>query len=250
MYIILYMRPSSNSLGNDEPVLEMLLHTLEQTFQAGAVRSRRAYFFYILPFRSSCPFSLVVDMLILTVSLSLSLSCILHSTRGEETGDMRRAVDIDAICLFWFKTLKLIATHRDWGRRRHLVWPLDIILQRPFPIDTVCWLLYQLPQNVNSAADSAWQARSIDGAEGGPCYCARHSTLPPIRLLLLLLLLKLLHAVSAVGIPSRRAESLDGTWPQQAPCTPVLVHLVMLDLSCYSLVAQKYMGLSGSYGYM
>ncbi len=236
------MRPSSNSLGNDEPVLEMLLHTLEQTFQAGAVRSRRAYFFYILPFRSSCPFSLVVAMLILTVSLSLAYCIQQEGKKLEICGERSTSTPFASF------DLKLIATHRDWGRRRHLVWPLDI-LQRPFPIDTVCWLLYQLPQNVNSAADSAWQARSIDGAEGGPCYCARHSILPPIRLLLLLLLLKLLHAVSAVGIPSRRAESLDGTWPQQAPCTPVLVHLVlMLDLSCYSLVAQKYMGLSGSYG--
>lgn len=95
MYNTYYVRPSSNSLGNDEPVLEMLLHTLEQTFQAGAVRSRRAYFFYILPFRLSffaccCH----VDPYVLYLFLAY---CIQQEGKKLE---MRRPVDIDAICLF------------------------------------------------------------------------------------------------------------------------------------------------------
>jgi len=54
-------------IGNDEPVFEMLLHTLEQTFQAGAVRSRRASYSPVSPLFVYC--LLCVGSAILVVAM-------------------------------------------------------------------------------------------------------------------------------------------------------------------------------------
>jgi hypothetical protein len=136
----------------------MLLHTLEQTFQAGAVRSRRAYFFYILPFRLSffaccCH----VDPYVLYLFLAY---CIQQEGKKLE---MRRPVDIDAICLFWLKT--------DSNAPRLGASSPSRLARYTATMTVSNWhcLLVAIPTTAERELSRfAWQARSIDGAGGRP----------------------------------------------------------------------------------
>lgn len=216
----------------------MLLHTLEQTFQAGAVRSRRAYFFYILPFRLSffaccCH----VDPYVLYLFLAY---CIQQEGKKLE---MRRPVDIDAICLFWLKT--------DSNAPRLGASSPSRLARYTATMTVSNWhcLLVAIPTTAGTWTQQIRMASAFYRRGGREALViVRHSILPPIRLLLLLLLLKLLHAVSAVVEFHRRAESIDGTWPQQALCQCWCTSWCWIGVVIFSCCT--YMGLSGSYGYV
>lgn len=163
----------------------MLLHTLEQTFQAGAVRSLGAYFFYILPFRLSF-FACCCHVEILTY-LFLAY-CIQQEGKKLE---MRRPVDIDAICLFWLTDSN--ARRLGASSPSRLARYTATMTVSNWHCLLVCYTNYRRTWTQQICMASAFYRRG--GREA--LVIVRHSILPPIRLLLLLLL-KLLHAVSAV----------------------------------------------------
>lgn len=213
----------------------MLLHTLEQTFQAGAVRSLGAYFFYILPFRLSF-FACCCHVEILTY-LFLAY-CIQQEGKKLE---MRRPVDIDAICLFWLTDSN--ARRLGASSPSRLARYTATMTVSNWHCLLVCYTNYRRTWTQQICMASAFYRRG--GREA--LVIVRHSILPPIRLLLLLLLLKLLHAVSAVVEFHRRAETLDGTaWPQQALCQCWCTSWCWI----WVVILLLHMGLSGSYGYV